>query len=52
MDLKFGQITSAQCYLQAHSDAVAANVSSIKGKKVGDFANNRLKTLLVCTSKD
>lgn len=49
MDFKFGQVTSAQCYLQAYSDAVAANGSSIK---VGDFPKNRLKILLVCTSKD
>lgn len=49
---KFSQITSAQCYLQTHSDAVAANGSNIRRRKVGDFAKSRLKTLLVCTTKD
>lgn len=52
MDFKFGQNTSAQCHLQAHSDVMAANGSNIKKKKVRDFAKNRLKTLLVCTTKD
>lgn len=51
MDFKFGRITAAQCYLQAHSGAMAANGSSIERKKVGDFAN-RLRFVLVCTTKD
>lgn len=51
MDFKFGQITAAQYYLQAHSGAMAANGSSIERKKVGEFAN-RLRFVLVCTTKD
>lgn len=52
MGFKFGQIISGQCHLQAHSDAMAASGSNTKRKKARDLVKNRIKTLLVCTTKD